>query len=136
MTRAEGYDTPQEAALANAAGSSGVHVIIAAACEHMAGVVIDAPGWPSPDFVWCSFDDGRWFEAGSGSGHTQWTGDEDGIGVLASWGQAEPGVRGYEVTFLGIRSYAEVSNGHWIWLVEGVREGQIDAPATLVALRS
>jgi len=135
-----GHATPEAAALAGDGVTAATTVLVSGSCGKVAGVVLQDPAWGWREFVWCTRINGEWGEGSSSSGHTLWThleGDEDNAGYLASWGDLadeDTGALSFEVTFLGRESMATVRNGHWLWIVDQVREDQIDEPATLVAV--
>jgi hypothetical protein len=89
-----------------------------------------SPGWPQPDCVHCRrFEDG-WVEQGMTSGQTIWSSrdEDDTVGVLASWGRAEPGATAALVTVRGSTIEIPVDNDHYVWLVERVPVEAMDEP--------
>src|SRR4051794_4527214 len=90
-----GFATPEEAALAGDRVRSEAFVLAQAATEGNALVVLMSPGWPQPDWVACRRGDDGWAEGSSGDCGTLWSSydDGDGLGVLASWGEAEQGAK-------------------------------------------
>jgi hypothetical protein len=125
------FKSPLEAALAGDHISADTRVIASAVASKTAAVILMDPRWPQPDRVLCQRSGDGWVEAGSGSGGTSWSllDDRSGLGVLASWGKAEPGASAVTVTFHGVTAEVPVTNGHWAWIVEGVRENEIGDPA-------
>jgi hypothetical protein len=88
--------------------------------------------------VICRLGEGGWEEGGSGSGRTSWSyvGDsdvdddsEEELGVLVCWAEAEAGAKAVRITFLGQTGKVPVTNGYWIWMVDGIREAEMYDPA-------
>src|SRR3954449_9831070 len=105
-------------------------VVASAVGENHAGIVLTAPGWGFPELVACYRDEGGWHEASSTSGRTFWSFSEDpDVGVLICWGDVEDGETALRITFHGVTTEVPVTNGHYVWLVEGVGESEIDDPA-------
>ena len=96
-----------------------------------AAIILMDPRWPQPDRALCLRSGAGWVEAGSGNGGTRWSliDDEADLGVLVSWGPAEPGASAVKVIFHGETTQVPVTNGHWVWIVEGIREDEIHDPA-------
>jgi len=123
--------TPEKAALAGDHIGADTRVIASAIASESAAIILMDPRWPQPDRVLCLRSGAGWVEWGSGSGGTSWSliDDGTGLGVLVSWGPAEPGASAVNVTFHGETTQVPVTNGHWVWIVEGIREDEIDDPA-------
>ena len=125
------FSTPERAALAGDHIGSDTRVIASAIASESAAIILMDPRWPQPDRVLCLRSGAGWVEAGSGSGGTSWSLIDDGadLGVLVSWGKAEPGASAVNVTFHGVTTEVPITNGHWVWIVEGVRENEMRDPA-------
>jgi hypothetical protein len=128
-----GFATPERAALAGDRTTTDTFVVTSATTENDAIVILMSPGWPGPDWVHVRRYEDGWEEGSSGDGHTIWIGngddDDDEVGVLTSWGDAPPSATSARVTFHGTTTEVPVGNGHWAWIVDGVREVDWDDPA-------
>jgi len=126
-----GFATPEEAALAGDRVTPDTFVVARASTEDAAVVILMAPGWAQPDRVDLQRGEDGWTEITSGSGGTIWSGssDEPALGTLGSWGGAPPGAKSARVTFHGVTTEIPVTNGHWAWIVNDVREDEWDDPA-------
>ena len=118
-----GFPTAVEAALAGEGITSETVVLASAVSVDHAAILLMAPDWGMPDLVLCHREDDGWQEGGSGSGYTVWSlYEEPDVGVLVSWGEADEGVTAFAVSFYGITTEVPVTNGYYVWMVEGVRK--------------
>ena len=97
----------------------------------MAAVLLMSPDWPWPDVQWCYRRPDGWSAGGSGSGGILWklTDEDRDLGVLVSWGEADEGAVELDVTFHGVTQAVAITNGFYVWMVEGVAEAEISDPA-------
>jgi hypothetical protein len=124
------FSSPVLAALAGDHITADTRVIASATGDNAAAIVLMDPAWAEPDRVLCLRDDDGWIEAGSGSGRTGWslTHEDDDLGVLVCWGDAEPGATAAVVTFRGRTIEVAATNGYFVWLVEGVPQSAMGDP--------
>jgi hypothetical protein len=123
-----GLPTPEQAALAGDNIDADTCVLASAVSSSNAALLLVSPRWHHPDLVLCYRDDSGWVVGASTSGRSTWSLIDDGVGVLVSWGESPPGEGALRVTFHGETSEVPVTNGHYVWMVEGVAEADIDDP--------
>ncbi len=125
------FSTPQEAALAGDHISAETHVLAQAVGQDDAAIILMSPAWPQPDCVLCQRYEDGWVEGSSTSGQTIWSlrDDDNNLGLMVSWGRAQPGAAAALVTFRGSTVEIPVQNGHYVWLVERVPMEEMDEPA-------
>jgi hypothetical protein len=126
-----GFQTPERAALAGDKIDAETSVLAYAISTSNAALLLMSLRWHHPDLVLCYRDETGWVEGSSTSGRTIWSQTEDDreVGVLISWGRARSGESALRVTFHGETSTVPVTNGYYIWTVEGVARADIDDPA-------
>lgn len=87
--------------------------------EDDAVIILMSPGRPQPDCGLCRRYEDGWVEGSSTSGQTVWSvrDDDKDVGLMESWGRAEPGPMSALVTFRGSTVEVPVENGRYVWLV-------------------
>jgi hypothetical protein len=127
-----GFETPEAAALADDESSGTPPVVLAVARgADVAAVLLGSPDWAFPDLQWCHRRRGGWEAGGSVSGQSAWT-NTDGAGVVGaamSWEKVGQDVLEVEVTFRGESKVVPVTNGYYVWMVEGVAQDEWRDPA-------